>query len=167
MDAPPDVDDRNRAPLDLTREYSGRGIRVQWFAGRCIHVGYCMKAMPRVFDSRRRPWVDLTFDEANADTVANAVLLCPTGALHFERFDGGPQETPVSETRAEVIPNGPLLLRGDIEIVDEAGQVLRHDTRVAICRCAKSRHMPFCDNSHRAKAHVTLGETKPPAPSGP
>ena len=159
--APPAADAANRAPSDLTREYTGRGIRVQWYISRCVHVGECLRALPRVFDSRHRPWIDLTFPEAEADAVAGAVLRCPTGALQFERFDGGPQEQPDEVTTAKPIPKGPLLLRGDIEVFDEAGQLIRHDTRVAICRCGKSRHMPFCDNSHRAKVHVTLGEGAP------
>ena len=161
--APPPTDASNRAPLDLTREYTGRGIRVEWYAGRCIHVGECIRTMPRVFDSRRRPWVDLTFPEAEANAVAEAVLRCPTGALHFERFDGGQQETPSPVMRATPIPKGPLYLQGDIDVFDEAGQLIRHDTRVAICRCGKSRHMPFCDNSHRAKIRITLGAPKTPA----
>ena len=159
--APPAVDAANRAPSDLTREYTGRGIRVEWYTSRCVHVGECLRALPRVFDSRRRPWVDLTFPEAEADAVAEAVVRCPTGALQFERLDGGAQERPDAITTAKPIPKGPLLLRGDIEVFDEAGQLIRHDTRVAICRCGKSRHMPFCDNSHRAKIRVTLGGGEP------
>lgn len=155
--APPASDAANRAPSDLTREYTGRGIRVQWYTSRCIHVGDCLRAMPRVFDSRRRPWIDLTVPEAEADAVAATVLRCPTGALHFERLDAGEQEKPEVVTTVTPIPKGPLYLRGDVEVFDEAGQLIRHDTRVAICRCGKSRHAPFCDNSHRAKIHVTLG----------
>jgi uncharacterized Fe-S cluster protein YjdI len=161
--APPPKDEPNRAPADLTREYSGRGIRVQWYAGRCIHTGDCIRALPAVFDSRRRPWVDLSAAEAEAGAVAEAVLRCPTGALHFERTDGGPQERPDAPTHATPIPKGPLYLRGDIEIVYDNGQPIRRDTRMAICRCGKSRHQPFCDNSHRAKIKITLGE--PPLPS--
>jgi uncharacterized Fe-S cluster protein YjdI len=160
---PPPDDAANRAPSDLTREYTGRGIRVEWYASRCIHVGECIRAMPRVFDSRRRPWVDLAFPEAEADAVAEAVMRCPTGALHFERLDGGPQEAAAPGVRATPIPKGPLYLRGDVEIFDEAGQLIRRDTRMAICRCGKSRHLPFCDNSHRAKVRITLGQPAPPA----
>jgi iron-binding CDGSH zinc finger protein len=110
---------------------------------------------------RRRPWVDLTFPEAEADAVADAVLRCPTGVLHFEPLDGAAGGD-VSLVRVTPIPKEPLYLRGGVEIFDEAGQLIRHDTRVAICRCGKSRHMPFCDNSHRAKVRITLGEPAAP-----
>jgi uncharacterized Fe-S cluster protein YjdI len=154
--APPPSDQPNRASTELTREYGGDGIRVQWYAGRCIHVADCIRALPQVFNSKRRPWVDLTVAEAQADAVADAVLRCPTGALHFVRTDGGAQEAAKPGVTAKTIPNGPLLLRGDIEIVDDKGDLIRRDTRIAVCRCAKSRHLPFCDNSHRAKVHIDL-----------
>ena len=154
--APPPKDEQNRASTELTREYSGDGIRVHWYAGRCVHVAECIRALPHVFNPKQRPWVNLSAPEANADAVADAVLRCPTGALHFVRTDGGPQEVAAEPVTAKPIPKGPLLLRGDIEVFDEAGQLVRHDTRVAICRCTKSKHMPFSDNSHRAKVHIDL-----------
>jgi iron-binding CDGSH zinc finger protein len=84
-----------------------------------------------------------------------------TGALHFERLDGGAQERPDEVTTARPILKGPLFLRGDIEVFDEVGQPIRRDTRIAICRCGRSRHSPFCDNAHRAKVRVTLGGGAP------
>ena len=150
--APPAVNEANRAPSDLTREYENRDIRVQWFAGRCVHVASCIKKLPGVFDPKRRPWIDLNRDGATADAVAAAVEACPTGALHYERLDGGPQEIVPPVVRAKTIPNGPVLLHGGpIEFVDANGEVIRRDSRVAVCSCGKSQHMPFCDNSHRAK----------------
>lgn len=149
--APPPPDAANRAPGDLTREYSGRGIRVQWYASRCIHAAACIRALPGVFDPRRRPWIDLERAEAEADAVAEAVLRCPTGALHYERVDGGPQETAPEVVKITTVPKGPHLLHGNVEVFGDDGQLIRRDTRVALCRCGQSRHMPFCDNSHRAK----------------
>ena len=146
--APPDPGAANRAPADLTREYAGEGIRVQWYAGRCIHSAACIRALPRAFDPRRRPWIVL--DGADADAVAAAVLRCPTGALHFVRTDGGEQEAAPPGLEIRATKDGPLYVRGDVELADEAGRVIRRDTRVALCRCGKSRHMPLCDNSHRA-----------------
>jgi len=50
---------------------------------------------------------------------------------------------------------------GNIEVFDEVGQPIRRDTLIAICRCGRSRHSPFCDNAHRAKVRVTLGGGAP------
>ena len=146
--APPDPGAANRAPPDLTREYAGAGIRVQWYAGRCIHSAACVRALPQVFDPRRRPWVDA--GAADADAIAGAVLRCPTGALHFARTDGGPGESAPPEVEIRAVRDGPYYVRGSVEVVDEAGRVIRRDTRLALCRCGQSRHMPMCDNSHRA-----------------
>ena len=151
-DAPPEPSARNATPADLTREYANAAIRVQWFAGRCIHSAECIRAAPRVFDPRRRPWIDL--GAVDARRVADAVLRCPTGALHFQRLDGGPQEEPPANS-VVAVRDGPLYMRGNVEITDEQGRIIRRDTRVALCRCGKSARMPFCDNTHRATGFRT------------
>lgn len=146
--APPAPGAPNRAPSDLTKEYTGAGIRVQWYAGRCIHAAACIRALPEVFDSRRRPWIQL--GAASADAVADAVLRCPTGALHFVRTDGGPQEEPPPDMQIHEVRDGPYFVRGLVEIVDEDERLIRRDSRLALCRCGKSQHLPMCDNTHRA-----------------
>lgn len=145
-EAPPDPASANTAPSDLTRVYETPQIRVRWYASRCIHSAECIRVAPRAFNPRRRPWVDL--DAATPDTIAAAVLRCPTGALQFERLDGAPAESGPEALEVRIERDGPLLLRGDIEIVDDEGRLIRRDQRVALCRCGKSRHMPFCDNTH-------------------
>lgn len=46
--------------------------------------------------------------------------------------------------------NGPLLVRGDFEIVDQDGTVIEPGrATVALCRCGRSRIRPFCDGSHQ------------------
>ena len=80
--APPHPEAPNRAP-DLTREYAAAGITVEWYAGRCIHSANCVRSLPRVFDPKRRPWVEPT--AAVPDEIAAAVLRCPTGAPHPPR----------------------------------------------------------------------------------
>jgi len=46
--------------------------------------------------------------------------------------------------------DGPLLVRGPIELVDSTGRRIE-STRdpVALCRCGKSRLRPFCDGTHK------------------
>jgi len=48
-------------------------------------------------------------------------------------------------------PDGPLLVRGDVEIVGTDGEpVPRRRRTVALCRCGLSALKPFCDSSHKA-----------------
>src|ERR1041384_5178212 len=80
--------------------------------------------------------------------VARVVARCPTGALHFDRRDGGaPEPVPAANT-VLISRDGPVYLRGDIEVRDEAGEVVLRDARVGLCRCGHSRTKPLCDNSH-------------------
>jgi CDGSH-type Zn-finger protein len=47
-------------------------------------------------------------------------------------------------------PNGPLIVRGSVDIVDPDGVSLvseRHS--VALCRCGLSTIKPLCDGSHK------------------
>ena len=171
--APPRPDAPNRAP-DLTREYGAPGITVQWYAGRCIHSANCVRALRDVFDPQRRPWVDPA--AASADAIADAVLRCPSGALQFLRHDGGAQEAPDQPATVTPIRNGPLYLRGDIEIRSLGGAPLRRGTRVSICRCGLALKMPFCDNTCREArwrepvadqgAHTGGPESAPPSEDG-
>lgn len=173
--APPEPESANCAP-DLSREYGTPEITVQWFAGRCIHSANCVRALRRVFDPQRRPWVDPT--AADADAIAAAVLRCPTGALHFIRHDGAPQETPDVPTTLTPIRNGPLYVRGDVEARGLDGAPLRRDTRMSLCRCGLAEKIPFCDNtcrrvdwrepSDRGQAIGTTGgpESRPPSRDG-
>ena len=44
--------------------------------------------------------------------------------------------------------NGPLLVSGDINILNAAGEVMHQQTDAALCRCGESSNKPFCDGSH-------------------
>ncbi len=126
--------------------YPGVKISVQYDAKRCIHAAECVRGLPGVFDSNRKPWINP--NEADADAVAEAVMRCPTGALHFLHHDDGPAETAPAINSISVHPDGPLLVRGRLEILGADGGVVLEDTRVALCRCGASRNKPFCDGSH-------------------
>lgn len=148
------MDEGERKKPEVAREYRTDEIAVYWKPEYCIHTARCLQGLPQVFDVRRRPWV--TVDAATADDVARVVMLCPTGALSFERLDGGAQEEASQETAVTPWPNGPLFLRGHIRILDDAGRVVREDTRVALCRCGHSGNKPFCDGTHREIGFQTL-----------
>lgn len=125
--------------------YESDEITVSYDATRCIHAAECVRGLPNVFDPKKRPWVAV--EAAAADSVADVVRRCPTGALHYERKDGV-VETADSRNTVRMSPDGPLYVRGDIVVYDRDGGVVVEDTRVALCRCGASSNKPFCDMSH-------------------
>jgi CDGSH-type Zn-finger protein/uncharacterized Fe-S cluster protein YjdI len=128
------------------RAYPGPGIEVSYDVRRCIHAEECVHGLPQVFIPQGKPWIQP--QHASADEIAEVVARCPTGALQFQRQDGGPAEATPAPNRIRIAPDGPLYVRGDIEIVTPDGTQLLKDRRVALCRCGASQHKPFCDNSH-------------------
>ena len=107
---------------------------------------FCLRALPEVFDVRRRPWVDV--NAADADTIARAVEPCPTGALRYARLDGAEGEVPIRPTEVLPIEDGPLLMVGDLDVRAPDGNQITREARLTLCRCGMSRNQPFCDNSH-------------------
>lgn len=52
-------------------------------------------------------------------------------------------------TVVTVTANGPNMVKGNIEIRNEAGEVVKTAKNVALCRCGGSESKPFCDGSHQ------------------
>jgi len=129
----------------VRKVYRGRDIEVSFDLDVCIHVGECLRGDRSVFKLDRRPW--LLPDEGSVDVVARVVEMCPSGALQYRRLDGGPQESVRESTTMTPIKNGPLLVRGRIEVTHEDGTV-EEMPRATLCRCGQSLHKPFCDNEH-------------------
>lgn len=140
----------------MTRKaYRSEKITVSFDLERCIHSRECVRGLPEVFDTKNRPWIRP--DKSDPDRVAEVVMRCPTGALQFERRDGGAEEPVPKENIVAVAANGPLYVRGNIEIKDSTGAILLEDTRVALCRCGESMNKPFCDNSHKQASFRDAG----------
>lgn len=53
-------------------------------------------------------------------------------------------------TRIETRKRGPLVVRGEFEILDGEGKAIDLGGRdqVLLCRCGHSRSKPLCDGSH-------------------
>ncbi len=175
------------------RHYRGREASVTFDTERCTHAEICVKGLPAVFDTSRRPWV--LPDAADPKQLERVVLGCPTGALRMappteERVAPGGDaaatilpEEPRGKSSASVQPDGPFHVRGRLRIHETAEQEPLAETRAALCRCGASGNKPFCDESHRRvgfkdaaaiaprPATPTGDETSPvrftPRPNGP
>ena len=131
---------------DIVRRYADNAIEISYDAHRCIHAAECIRGLPTVFDTERRPWIDPS--GAGPDEIANVIARCPSGALHFKRRDGGRSETPQLPTTIVPTPGGPYYVRGLIQLRSADGSSVFKEVRMALCRCGQSHNKPFCDNSH-------------------
>ena len=139
----------------MRRSYRGSAIEVTFDLDRCTHSGECLRRSPDVFRLHRRPWV--VPDNASADQIAAVVERCPSGALQYRRLDGGPDEAGPEPARVTPVRNGPLLVRGRVEIRREDGGV-EVMPRAALCRCGETANKPFCDNTHLRTGFRAPGE---------
>lgn len=78
------------------KTYEGQSITVTFEARRCLHAAECVRGLPEVFDTAKRPWIQP--DGAAADRLTEVVRRCPSGALQYELADGG-TETPDRSAR--------------------------------------------------------------------
>ena len=155
----------NRAPEEAARVYRTEAIAVSWEPELCIHTTACVRALPSVFRPRDRPWI--TLDPATADEVAAAVSRCPTGALHYRRLDGAPEEEVPDPPEISLLHNGPAAVRGRVVLrrsVDGREEVVRTANRATLCRCGRSDNMPFCSGAHRG---TTFDDVPAGPPAGP
>ena len=132
--------------------YRGELLKVTFEPSRCIHSGECVHGLPGVFDTTRAPWVDP--DAARPEEIRKVVRRCPTGALRIE----GEVETLHPTAEIIVQPDGPLFCRGRLRLEDLGGKLVRHEYRMALCRCGVSQNKPFCDNRHKAVRFRDAGE---------
>ena len=140
--------------------YPGKNAAVSWKGDLCIHIGECGRAKGDLFVGGRKPWCEP--DLAPDDEVKEVVLRCPTGALSYDYADGSRAEQAAADNTIQVSYNGPLFVRGDLDIAEAPQDVPGLQFRAALCRCGKSKNKPFCDNSHEAadfKDYGAVGDT--------
>lgn len=117
-------------------------IIVSFDGKKCIHARRCVLGLPEVFrPGTKGGWIFP--DQAQAEAIARVIDACPSGALTYQRKDGGMEEQTPAVNTLRIWEDGPNELHGDIRI---DGQEPRK--RALLCRCGRSQNMPFCDNSH-------------------
>jgi uncharacterized Fe-S cluster protein YjdI len=62
--------------------YEGVDVDVSFDPEVCEHAAECVRGLPAVFDTGRRPWI--MPDGAPAADVVAQVARCPSGALRIE-----------------------------------------------------------------------------------
>jgi CDGSH-type Zn-finger protein/ferredoxin len=59
-----------------------------------------------------------------------------------------PAERIFPGTQIWVLPRGPYVMRGEIEVFDAEEKLRKHGGFCVLCRCGGSRTKPFCDGTH-------------------
>lgn len=127
-------------------------VTIHFEAGKCIHSRHCVLGRPDVFvPNVEGAWIHP--EAATVDEVVELAHNCPSGAIRFERHDGGPQESPPKVNLVRVRENGPLAVHGELAIAGQASMF-----RATLCRCGHSNNKPFCDGSHTAAGFAATGE---------
>ena len=136
-------------------EYPGEEATVYWHGGLCIHIAECGRAKGELFVGGRQPWCQP--DCATPTEVDEVIRRCPSGALTAEFKNGALIEAADPVNTVQVTYNGPLFVRGELEIdgAPESAPGVRF--RAALCRCGKSANKPFCDNSHKKAGFEDFG----------
>jgi Fe-S-cluster-containing dehydrogenase component len=103
---------------------------------------------------------------ASTEEIIRVVELCPTKALFFKwnkDMDEDKKKEPIEENQGElkekksevpsaeikVMPDGPLVIKGEYKIIGEDGKEIKKMKITSLCRCGQSNNMPFCDGMHR------------------
>lgn len=138
----------------------GKQLTVLFEGKRCIHSRHCVLEAPAVFLANT-PGEWIFPDRMPLEALVEVAHACPSGAIRYERHDGGPAETPPPVNVVRVRENGPLAFHGALDLEGHEPMM-----RATLCRCGASKNKPFCDGSHGAAAFVASGEpiTQPTDP---
>jgi uncharacterized Fe-S cluster protein YjdI len=136
---------------NIIKKYTNGEVTIVWKPGICIHSAICWKqphGLPKVFSPQEKPWIKP--DAAETNVIIKQVKKCPSGALSYYLNDA---EEPIleitnSDTKLEIIPNGPIMINGTYTMLDSEGNEKAKNKNVLLCRCGGSAKKPFCDGTH-------------------
>ncbi|MFO0553692.1 MAG: CDGSH iron-sulfur domain-containing protein [Polyangiaceae bacterium] len=135
-----------------TESVRGKKVVLHFEGSKCIHARQCVLGRPDVFvPNVEGEWIHP--DNATPEEIAALAQTCPSGAIRYERLDGGAGEEAPRVNVARVRENGPIALHGALTI---AGQPAGF--RATLCRCGASKNKPYCDASHTAAGFKATGE---------
>lgn len=146
--------------VDGVEHIQGKALTLIYEGKRCIHARHCVLGAPKVFKANVvGPWIDP--DAVSLEQLVTVAHMCPSGAIRYQRTDGGENELAPPVNLVQLRENGPVGIRADIRI---DGVSIGY--RATLCRCGQSQKKPFCDGSHNAAGFVASGEpaTRPSEP---
>jgi CDGSH-type Zn-finger protein/uncharacterized Fe-S cluster protein YjdI len=117
---------REAGPYAVRGELSVAGNKSSFHATLC-----------RCGASKNKPYCDGSHHEVGFSASGEPA----SGQAEMLPVRGGPLEV-------EPQPDGPLQVRGNLEITSGTGRVVARLTQARLCRCGGSANKPFCDGTH-------------------
>ena len=132
--------------LNNVKEFKGPELTLLDNKPLCIGAGFCDRA-GGIWNLAVRS-DDPEYKEITIEEAAN----CPSGRLVLLDKEGKLIEPPYEPSIVVVEDaegyEGPLWVRGGVEIESCDGHVYETRNRVSLCQCGKSENKPLCDGSH-------------------
>lgn len=100
---------------EITKKYVKDELTIIWKPKTCIHAAVCVQMLPKVYNPNERPW--LKQENASVAELKTQINACPSGALSYIDSTETQKEEAKSMVKATVKENGPMLIKGDIEIM--------------------------------------------------
>ncbi len=127
--------------------------QVVWRPVACIQSTLCRKGekgLKEVFNSMAKPRIKPT--GAPTDHIIERLKTCPSEALSFYHNNKAPDTVTAEykEPVIEVLPNGPLLIHGHIQVKHKDTCTSLKNKVTVFCRCGASSNKPYCDGSHNS-----------------
>ncbi len=133
-------------PKNIVKRYKKDELTVVWKPGKCIHSAVCVKILPKVYDPNAKPWIRP--ENATIEQLKAQIDKCPSGALSYE-LDTDEISGELEGLAVEIMENGPILVKGKLNITYPSGKTEAKDKTTAFCRCGASANTPYCDGAHR------------------
>ena len=130
-------------------KYKSDKIIVSFAPDVCIHAAECVRGLPSVFNTSKKPWINIA--GADQSEIISVIERCPSGALKYELIDLELKEDikKMEKTKITLMPNGPLMVEGNLNIVKLSGETVKDGEKFFLCRCGQSSNKPFCDGTHK------------------
>jgi len=141
--------EKERKEQPAINEFEGKQITVVDNSGVCCHAGACVTGSPEVFFTRDQDGKRISNpDMGEKENTIQTIRKCPSGALTYKANHKFIDDY-FSDEEISIAKNGPLHVRGGIELDDESKKELNSENHYTLCRCGASRNKPFCDGVHK------------------
>ncbi len=71
---------------EIVKNYSNGELTVVWKPNLCIHSGVCVRTLPKVYNTKERPWIKP--ENASTEELKAQINNCPSGALSYFMNEG-------------------------------------------------------------------------------